>query len=70
MEKKPEPSHVQSDNFWIWRVNREENLMLKEMTATRENTANLKRLQDSILKAKEVASKIKHRPANKGVNTD
>ena len=60
MEKQSE-TNVQLDKFWIWRVNREENLLLKELSDNRETETNIKRLQTSIVKAKEVAAKIKAR---------
>ena len=69
MEKKEGFSCVQEDKFWIWRVNKEENLMIQELETCKEKEENLKRLHGSIEKAKEVASKIRKRPTEKATNT-
>lgn len=62
MEKTKEAdSRVQQDRFWTWRVNREENRVIQEINQVQERVDNQKRLQTSIEKAKEVASRIKNR---------
>lgn len=62
MEKvKDKDTRVQQDRFWTWRINREENQVIREINQGQERVDNKKRLQFSIDKAKEVASKIKNR---------
>lgn len=66
MEKATkEDSRVQQDRFWIWRINREENQVVREISNTQEKFDNQKKLQTSIDKAKTVASKIKNRASIK-----
>ncbi len=62
MEKSiPKETRLQQDRFWIWRVNREENLMIKEFENIEERASNQERLQKSIIKAKIVADHLKHK---------
>jgi hypothetical protein len=62
MEKStPKETKVQQDRFWTWRVNREENLIIKEFEDIEERSSNQERLQKSIIKAKIVAENLKHR---------
>jgi hypothetical protein len=70
MERPEKANEVQKDKFWTWRVNREENLMMKEFDYTQERDANKIRLMHSVEKAKEVAAKIRKRPADKSTSTD
>jgi len=69
MEKAAkEDSKVQQDRFWIWRINREENLVVREISNAQEKFDNHKKLQSSIDKAKSVASKIRTRSHVKSPN--
>ncbi|OMJ67213.1 hypothetical protein SteCoe_35691 [Stentor coeruleus] len=70
MERPEKANEVQKDKFWTWRVNREENLMMKEFDYTQERDANQIRLMHSVEKAREVAAKIRKRPADKSTSTD
>ena len=62
MEKEiPKETRVQQDRFWIWRVNREENLAIKEFGNAQERLGNQEKLNLSVAKAKMIAEKIRDR---------
>lgn len=68
MEKSAGSSKVQTDKFWIWRINREEDQLIKDIDGNRHNLANCKRLEESIIKAEKTAALIKHRKKLKKTN--
>lgn len=62
MEKEiPKETRVQQDRFWTWRVNREENLAIKEFGNAQERLGNQEKLNLSVAKAKLIAEKIRDR---------
>ena len=69
MAEKLQETRVQADKFWIWRINREENQLLKEFSSDQSGEANVKRLQESIIKARHVAENIKKKSVEKEART-
>ena len=65
MEKKYETTPVQNDKFWTWRVNREEELIMKERDFSEEMVDNVRRLREGVERAREVAAGIKRRQDEK-----
>jgi len=65
MEKSFGSSKVQTDQFWIWRINREEDQLMKDIESNRHNAANCKRLEKSIIKAEKTAALIQNRKKTK-----